>query len=69
MCNGNNGPDGGSAVLVASRVISDALVNAAGLIGIFVSVDHADELVHLRLNPRQATDVASLIKRGAGVAV
>jgi hypothetical protein len=59
MCHGNNGSYG-DAVQTASRVLIDALVTA-GLVGILVSADRGRVVV--KLNARQATDVAAVIAR------
>lgn len=70
VCHGNNESSGSSAQ-VAVRRITDALANA-GVSGVLVSVEDdgaAAERVVIKLTARQATDVASVIEQGAGVAV
>jgi hypothetical protein len=65
VCHGNNGPNG-LDVHVASRVFADALARAGlPMAADLVSVDDHEEHLVVRLSPRQARDVASVIVQGA----
>jgi hypothetical protein len=55
-------------VQAAARVFAAALVKAGLLDGVsLVSIDDQDEIVVVRLDWRQARDVACFIEQGAGV--
>jgi hypothetical protein len=65
VCHGNNGPTG-LDVHVASRVFADALAKAGlPMAADLVSIDDHEGHLVVRLSPRQARDVASVIVQGA----